>query len=199
MEQLQGFTYEFEHFLRYTPRHFFCLGSNAPDVVPNALDIRRNFAENLDDDMGIADPSKDHFAIFRRFAHAVGLTDEQLESHRALPSTTAFNLALMYLAKNRPYWEGIAAVSWCNESLFALGLTAEWYDALQRNYGLGADQIFLPPAEEEIEHVQMPRGIVLDYAETARMQQRVRDVAETVYDLWNVFFDGLYEAHVRSA
>lgn len=45
----------------------------------------------------------------------------------------------------------------------------------------------------------MPRSIVLDHAESARMQQRVRDVLETVYDLWTFFFRGLYNSYVRSA
>jgi pyrroloquinoline quinone (PQQ) biosynthesis protein C len=199
MDHLRGFGLEFEHFLRAAPRHFFCLGANAPDVIPGPVDIRHNFAENLNDDMGIANPPSDHFQIFRRFAYAIDLTQEQLENHRALPSTTAFNLALMHMAKDLPYWEGIAAISWANESLFALGLTDEWHNALQKHYGLRSDQIFLPPAEEETEHVQMPRTVVLDHAESARMQQRVRDVLDTVYDLWTVFFDGLYNTYVRPA
>lgn len=195
-EQLQGFAFEFEHFLRFTPRHFFCLGANAPDVLPNDDDLRRNFVENLDDDMGVSDPSTDHFEIFRRFAYAIGLSAEELQASRPLPSTNTFNLGLMYLAKNRPYWEGIAAISWANESLFTLGLTNRWEEALQKHYGLRPEQIFLPPVEQEAEHVRLPRTIVLDHAETERMQQRVREVVELVFDMWTVFFDGLYYAQV---
>jgi pyrroloquinoline quinone (PQQ) biosynthesis protein C len=175
------------------------LGANAPDVIPDPEDIRRNFAENLDDDMGISDPTKDHFQIFRRFTTALGITPEELAASRPLPSTTTFNLALMYLAKDRPLWEGIASISWCNESLFALGLTNQWHEALQKHHGLKPEEIFFPPAEEETEHVQMPRGIVLDYAETERMQQRIWEVVELVYGTWTVFFDGLYQAQVRGS
>jgi len=198
-KQLQAFAFQFEHFLRATPRHFFCLGANAPDVIPNDDDLRRSFAENLNDDLGVTDRAKDHFEIFRRFAYAVGLSREQLEASRPLPSTNAFNLGLMYLAKNLPVWEGMAAISWANEGLFTLGLTARWEQALQTHYGLRRDQIFLPSAEEETAHVRLPREYVLDFAETERMQQRIREVFQLTFDLWVVFFDGIYERHGHAA
>lgn len=197
--QLQAFAFEFEHFLRATPRHFFCLGANAPDVIPNDDDLRRSFAENLNDDMGVTDRARDHFEIFRQFAYAVGLTREQLEASRPLPSTNAFNLGLMYLAKHQPVWEGMAAVSWANEGLFTLGLTALWERALQTHYGLRRDQIFLPPAEEETAHVRLPREYVLDFAETKRTQRRIREVFQITFDLWEVFFDGLEQERERGA
>jgi pyrroloquinoline quinone (PQQ) biosynthesis protein C len=198
-EQLQDFAFEFEHFLRATPRHFFCLGANALDVIPDDDDLRRSFAENLNDDMGVTEREKDHFQIFRRFAYAVGLSVEQLEASRPLPSTNAFNLGLMYLAKDLPIWEGMAAVSWANEGLFTLGLTALWERALATHYGLRRDQIFLPPAAEEAAHVRLPREYILDYAETERTQRRIRDVFQLTFDLWTVFFDGVDAARARTA
>jgi pyrroloquinoline-quinone synthase len=197
-QQLQGYALQFEHFLRAAPRHFFCLGANLPDLIPNDDDLRRNFAENLVDDMGIGEREKDHFQKFRRFAYAIGLTAEQLDTSQPLPSTNAFNYGLMYLAKDLPYWEGVATISWANESVFSLGITRRWEEALQRHYGLRMDQIFLPPVEEEVEHVKLPRNLVLDYAETERMQQRVRQVFQLTYDMWTVFFDGLCAAYVDS-
>jgi pyrroloquinoline quinone (PQQ) biosynthesis protein C len=194
--QLQGFALQFEHFLRAAPRHFFCLGANQPDIIPGDDDLRRNFAENLVDDMGVGDREKDHFQKFRRFAYAIGLTPAQLETSVPLPSTNAFNIGLMYLAKDMPYWEGVATISWANESVFSLGITRRWEEALQRHYGLRLDQIFLPSVEEETEHVRLPRSVVLDFAETARLQERVRQVFSLTYDMWTVFFDGLCNAYV---
>jgi pyrroloquinoline quinone (PQQ) biosynthesis protein C len=197
-QDLQAFAFQFEHFLRATPRHFFCLGANTPDVIPNDHDLRRSFAENLNDDMGVSDRVKDHFEIFRRFAYAVGLSQEQLEASRPLPSTNAFNLGLMYLAKHLPVWEGMAAVSWANEGLFTLGLTARWEQALRNHYGLRPDQIFLPSAEEETAHVRLPRDYILNFAETERTQQRIREVFQLTFDLWEVFFDGVQDGRRRT-
>ena len=90
----------------------------------------------------------------------------------------------------------MAAISWANESLFTLGLTDRWEKSLRINYKLRPDQIFLPPAAEEAEHVRLPREIMLDHMEGQRMQDRVRHIFEVVFDLWIVFFDGLYNAHV---
>ncbi|MBI2371684.1 MAG: iron-containing redox enzyme family protein [Deltaproteobacteria bacterium] len=192
IEHLRGFALEFEHFLRAAPRHFFCVGANCPDVIPDDFDMRRKYAENIMDDLGVNDREQDHFEIHRRFAYAIGLTKEELDRSTPAPFTVAFNCGILYLAKHLPYEEGLAAIGWAQEGLFYLGMADRFADALKQHFGLRQDQLFLPPTEQETEHSGAVRRAVLEYAITERNQRRLLEVFKTDYDCWTVFFDGLY-------
>lgn len=194
-KHLQSFAKQFEHFLRGGPRHYFCLGANCPDVIPDNNDLRRMYAEHLVGHMGLE--REGSFALFRRFAYSIGLTKEEMDDSVALPTTIAFNHTYIYVLKNSPYIEGMAAVHWANESLYYLGLTELWVEALTKHYGVSKDNIFLPPAGRVLEHVKTARKLVLEYAVTPRAQSRIKEIFNIVFAGWSVFFDGLYYAYVK--
>jgi len=197
-QNLQEFALEFEHFLRAAPRHFFCLGSNCPDIIPDDHDLRRIYALNLLDDMGVVEREKDHFQKFRNFCYHIGLKADQLERSVPLPSTIAFNVGLMYLARNLPHEEAIAALQWATESLFYLRMTEPWEKALIEQYGIPREKLFLPPIEEEEEHVMPVRKAVLEYATSTRAQERIREVFRVTFSIWSVFFEGLYHNTIEN-
>lgn len=105
LDQLKRFAKEFEHFLRWAPSHFFVLAANCPpDVVPDGRDVRRTLGVNLLEDMGLTAETApgDHFQKFRRFAYALGLTEEEMDHGSPSPVTTAFNMAYLSCLKSFP-------------------------------------------------------------------------------------------------
>jgi pyrroloquinoline quinone (PQQ) biosynthesis protein C len=196
-DDLRVHALQFEHFLRFAPSHFLMIGANAePHTIPGPDDMRRDAVQNLMEDMGLDDPSGDHFAIWRRFPYALGLTKEDLDDSRPAPSTLAFNYAYLYFLKNLSHPEALAFQQFANESVFALGLVDKRREALTKHYGLVLEDTWSPPTEEETQHVRKPRQLVLDWADTPKRQARVFQLFQHCYALWQVYYDGVYSLTV---
>jgi pyrroloquinoline quinone (PQQ) biosynthesis protein C len=196
-DDLRVHALQFEHFLRFAPSHFLLIGAQAePHVIPGPDDMRRDAVQNLMEDMGLDNPSGDHFVIWRRFPYALGLTKEQLDNSEPAPSTLAFNYAYLYVLKNLTHPEGLAFQQFANESVFALGLVDMRREALSKHYGLALEDTWSPPTEEEAEHVKKPRKFVLEWADTPKRQARVLQLFKLCYSFWQVYYDGVYQLTV---
>lgn len=196
-DDLRVHALQFEHFLRFAPSHFLMIGANAePHTIPGPDDMRRDAVQNLMEDMGLNDPSGDHFLIWRRFPYALGLTKEELDDSQPAPSTLAFNYAYLYVLKNLTHVEALAFQQFANESVFALGLVDKRREALSKHYGLDLGDTWSPPTEEEAGHVRKPRSYVLEWADTPKRQGRVLQLFKLCYSFWQVYYDGIYNMTV---
>jgi len=196
-DDLRVHALQFEHFLRFAPSHFLMMGANSePHTIPHEDDMRRDAVQNLIEDMGMVDPTQDHFVIYRRFGAALGISEEELVNSKPFPSTLAFNYAYLYFLKNLTHPEGLAFQQFANESVFALGLVDLRREALHKHYGLAMEDTWSPPTEEEAEHVKKPRAFVLAWADTPKRQARVRQLFDLNYALWQVYYDGIYNMSV---
>jgi len=193
LDDLRFHATQFEHFLRFAPSHFLAIGSNAPPHrVPDADDGRRDAVQNLLEDMGHVDPEGDHFLVWRRFPERLGYSSEDMLATTPTASTLTFNYAYMYFLKNLSYEEGLCFHQFANESVFALGLVDLRRQALHEHYGFPLEDTWSPGTEEETAHVQKPRKIVLDWADTPQRQARVLELFDLNYACWQVYYNGIY-------
>ncbi|MFQ5878623.1 MAG: hypothetical protein ACE5IZ_00385 [Dehalococcoidia bacterium] len=195
-EDLKGFAKEFEHFLRFAPSHFFTMAANCPpDVIPDEKDPRRNFGVNLADDMGLTPETawKDHFAKFRKFCYAIGLTKEEMDNSVPSPGTTAFNWAFLSTLGTLPHPEGMVVQTVANESVFLLGIVDVRDEAVRKHYGV---EPWSPTKDEEIVHVTLPRDLVFGWADTPAKQARVFELYKVSYALWSMFYENMYNLTV---
>ncbi len=188
--QLKAFAREFEHFLRWSPSHFFVLGAVCPpDRVPDGSDPRRDLGVNLVEDMGLTPEtaSGDHFQKFRKFAYAIGLSKEELDISVPSPETGAFNMAYLSCLKTLPYPEGMCFHQVATESIFLLNMVRPLDDAIRKHYGV---ETYSPTAEEESKHIGLPRKIVFEWANSSPQRQlRTFELFKINYALFRPFME----------
>ena len=171
---LQKFAKEFYAYSAFSVRPFAALVANAPDETSFGL-MLQNFAGEA----GLLN-TPPHPVLYRKFALATGVTEDELNKHVPLPSTLGAMYALSHFLRG-PFDEAIAGFGSAIE-----GPAAEWgrmiHDGLRANYDFDADAmefwvIHLEEDEEgsglEEQHAENARRLMQRFAATKDEQERI--------------------------
>lgn len=154
-----------------------------PDVVANEL-------ENYHDE---TDPERPHLDIVLKFAKANGADIDAVKQGRGLPTTRAWASWLKSVAKEQPWWCGVAAIRVGTESQSPM-LYSKVLPSLRENYKYDEDAIehFWLHAEVDIEHSDKGFEMLERHCATRDMQdEAIYWARESARMRW-FYFDGIY-------
>ena len=173
---LQKFAKEFYAYSAFSVRPFAALVSNAPDETSFRL-MLQNFAGEA----GLLNTPA-HPVLFRKWALATGVSEQELQQAVPLPSTLGAMYALSHFLRG-PFDEAIAGFGFAIE-----GPAAEWgrmiHDGLRANYNYDDDamefwSVHLEEDEEgaglEEQHAENANRLMRRFAATKEQQQRIRE------------------------
>jgi pyrroloquinoline quinone (PQQ) biosynthesis protein C len=177
MEALQKFSKEFYAYSAFSVRPLAALVSNAPDDTSLYM-MLQNFAGEA----GLLN-TPPHPVMYRDFAIATGVTEEELDNHIPLPSTLGAMFTLDHFLRG-PFDEAVAGFGFAIE-----GPAEEWgrmiHDGLKANYDFDerAMRFWVVHLEEdelgeglEAQHGENARRLMQRFASTAEQQARIAKV-----------------------
>jgi pyrroloquinoline quinone (PQQ) biosynthesis protein C len=133
-EQEKKLYLECFYFFRYLPFYITGMGMLTRDE-----NILREVILNVVDEVG---SKVTHSMIYRDFLHQIGITDEEIENYKCLPTTTAIDQGIMKLYTEPPIEKCLGAL-YADETMSATmvsklndGLENHGYDKKMRNFWL---------------------------------------------------------------
>ena len=160
---------------------FGSLVANAPDVDALQIGTSEHFlhwAQNLADEMGFAG-DRNHVDMKVDWAHMLGISNEDLDSYRAMPETIGSVFTSLYYMR-RSYEEGLAAFGWAGERFAASTNYAKMmYEGMRDHYGIEVEN-FKVHAYAEEDHGRQADFLLRQVAGSAGQQRRIRRAVEHV-------------------
>lgn len=152
-------------------------------------------AEVLFDEYGHLNPDETHPALYRRFLHALDITEEEWEAPATLPEIELYVSRHRELSRHPDFRLGLGA----------LGPASEWpvppiyvrlSEGLKKATGLPPEalEIFTSHVTMDVTHARIMMDAIAPYAEDEEGQRRVREGALASLDARSVMMDGLYRA-----
>lgn len=193
LEQLKGYAGQYMHHVLAEPTYLSAVHSNTPHYASDGksdLRPRQTILQNLvDEELG----ERNHPALWQRFAAALGLSEDDLARATAVPATRQLIETFTDLCRNRPYYEGLAALHAFESQVPAIA--AVKIDGLRRFYGFEnpADFEFFSVHEEaDVYHSAAEWALIERAADTPEKQAEVLAATRRACDaLWS-FLDGVY-------
>jgi pyrroloquinoline-quinone synthase len=149
--------------------------------------------ENL---VGEEQGEKNHPALWRNFAVALGANAAELETSEKLATTTNLINTFRQLCLNSPFYAGLAALHVYESQIPEVASVK--IDGLKQFYGMDnpADYEFFSVHQvADVYHAESTAKLIEAYAVTPDQQAEVKQVAETAANaLWQ-FLDGVYETY----
>lgn len=165
--------------------------TNCPDA-----EVRVRMLENLwEEETGKMTGSLPHRELMARLIEALGGSREQVAHLKPLPETVARRSFMRLMARTRPFYEAIGAISVAGEAQF--GDMAEIYARTgESRYGLSpeAAAFWWVHAKADKEHGGTAFEIVSRWARTDEEQQQVIESVRQSLDLVWCWFDGFVRA-----
>jgi pyrroloquinoline-quinone synthase len=110
LDELRQYAGQYMHHVLAEPTYLSAVHSNTPHFLSDGrsdLSARQTILQNLvDEEMGV----ENHPALWKRFARALGLSDDDMAAATALPATRRLVETFTELSRNRPYYAGLAAL-----------------------------------------------------------------------------------------
>ncbi|HEY2474543.1 MAG TPA: CADD family putative folate metabolism protein [Candidatus Cybelea sp.] len=193
-EQLRQYASQYLHHVLAEPTYLSNVHSNTPHFTADGasdLSARQTILANLmDEEFG----PKNHPALWKCFASALGLSEEQLASTAALPATQRLVETFTDLCRNRPYYAGLAALHAFESQVPAIA--AVKVDGLRRFYGIddpAAVEFFTVHGEADVVHSAAEWALIEKAADTPAKRTEVLTATNEACDaLWS-FLSGVYE------
>jgi pyrroloquinoline-quinone synthase len=161
---------------------------------------RRDLAVNLyEEETGKLSKTQNHMALMERFILALGLTKEQLEEEKPLPTTLDLIEYRKKLCENPATLHmGAAAVMIASEGQSLETKAGKTKDKLiPEMYGLKPEDLafFAVHAVEDVYHVDDGLKLVSELCTTEKMQAEALEAIHGTCDRFWRFFDGIQEAY----
>ncbi|GAB4381793.1 MAG: TenA family transcriptional regulator [Elainellaceae cyanobacterium] len=189
-EHLQEYAKQYFHHVLAFPTYISAIHYNTP-----YLPVRQELLENL---VGEEQGEKNHPALWRNFALALGATATDLETVPLLETTRSLISTFRELCLQSPFYAGLAAL-YVYESQIPEVATVK-IDGLKQFYGMSNPsdyEFFTVHQVADVYHTESTAKLIEEYAVTAEQQAEVAQVAETAANaLWQ-FLDGVYEHYCQ--
>jgi pyrroloquinoline-quinone synthase len=193
LTQLKGYAGQYMHHVLAEPTYLSAVHSNTPHYASDGksdLGPRQTILQNLvDEELG----PRNHPALWKQFCAALGLTEDDLASARALPATQRLIDTFTDLCRNRPYYAGLAALHAFESQVPAIASVK--IDGLRKFYGLENPQdfeFFSVHEEADVYHSAAEWNLIETAADTPEKNAEVLDATRRACDaLWS-FLDGVY-------
>jgi pyrroloquinoline-quinone synthase len=195
LEQLRGYAGQYLHHVLAEPTYLSAVHSNTPHFASDGtsdLRPRQTILQNLvDEELG----PKNHPALWKRFAAALGLSDHDLAATIALPATRRLIATFTDLCRNRPYYAGLAALHAFESQVPAIA--AVKIEGLRRFYGISDPseiEFFTVHEQADVAHSAAEWRLIERAAETPEKQSEVLAATQAACQaLWS-FLDEVYAA-----
>ena len=193
IEQLRQYAGQYMHHVLAEPTYISAVHSNTPHYANDGsadLGPRQTILQNLiDEELG----PKNHPALWKQFAAAVGLSESGLAKSAPLPATQALIAAFTELCRNRPYYAGLAALHAAESQVPAIASVK--IEGLKRFYGISDEagvEFFSVHEKADVWHSAEEWRLIERAADTPEKQAEVLVVThEACEALWG-FLDGVY-------
>lgn len=194
-EQLRAYAEQYFHNVLAEPTYLSAVHFNTPHFNTEAnsgdISVRQEVLKNL---ISEEHGEKNHPALWKNFALALGSTDKALASAAALPSTASLVATFRDICLNEPFYAGLAALHAFESQVPAIA--AVKIDGLARFYGMddpASYEFFSVHEEADVYHSQAEWALIERFADTAEKQTEVLAATARACDaLWG-FLDGIYE------
>jgi pyrroloquinoline-quinone synthase len=182
------------HHVLAEPTYLSAVHSNTPHFASDGksdLSTRQVILQNLiDEEFG----PENHPALWKRFAAALGLSEDDLAAAAPLPATQSLVSTFTDLCRNRPYYAGLAALHAFESQVPAIA--AVKIDGLRRFYGFTDPrgyEFFTVHEEADIFHSAAEWRLIERAAATpAKRAEVVAATDQACEALWS-FLGGVYE------
>jgi pyrroloquinoline-quinone synthase len=136
-----------------------------------------------------------HPELFVLFGEGLGLHRDALVEGEPLPATAALIDWFRESTQKRSFLEGAAAINLAAEGQ-GPGAFGPFARALEAHYGLSREAVAFWDVHEmaDREHSDVGDHIVVHFADTGELQQRVEHAVQTSLERWWAFFDGIEAA-----
>jgi pyrroloquinoline-quinone synthase len=193
-DELRTYAGQYLHHVLAEPTYLSAVHSNTPHFTSGGksdLCTRQAILQNLvDEELG----TENHPALWKRFAHALGLTDEDLASVAPLPATQDLIGTFTRICRNSPYYAGLAALHAFEAQVPQIA--AVKIAGLREFYGMtdpAAYGFFSVHQEADIVHSTTEWELIEQAADSPSKRQDVLAATrEACGALWS-FLDGVHE------
>lgn len=196
-EQLKHYAEQYFYNVLAEPTYLSAVHFNTPHMhsPTNSGDIsvRQEVLRNLmDEEYG----EKNHPALWKQFAFALGATDQSLTEATALPTTEKLVSTFRDICLNRPFYAGLAALHAFESQV--PDIAAVKIEGLEKFYGMKNPtdyEFFSVHQKADIYHSQAEWDIIERFADTPEKQEAVLAATkEACNALWG-FLDGIHETY----
>lgn len=191
---------QFGLFVRYRRSAWAYLLARSPH-----MEVKRELLKHETEEL-LHDPrcGSDHYSLWIAHGKLVGLTEEQVNNAKLLPTTRAALNGWIYLAMYRPWYEslgGVAVLERANMDSIVPGgahqtrAERRWIEDL----GVTAEQLpnFRVHREADIDHQSDIMNMLAKYISSESQWEGIVEASEESYDYWQVFLGGIAEAMVE--
>lgn len=198
-EQLRNYAEQYFHNVLAEPTYLSAVHFNTPhfhdEENSGDISVRQEVLKNLiDEEHG----EKNHPALWKTFAFALGSSDKSLANADALPSTENLVSTFRDICLNQPFYAGLAALHAFESQVPEIA--AVKIDGLAKFYGMkNADdyEFFSVHQVADIYHSQAEWAIIEHFADTPEKQAEVLAATKQACDaLWQ-FLDGIQENYCK--
>lgn len=193
LEQLKGYAGQYMHHVLAEPTYLSAVHSNTPHFASDGrsdLRPRQTILRNLvDEELG----AKNHPALWKQFAQALGLSDDDLAAAAPLPATRQLVETFTDLCRNRPYYVGLAALHAFESQVPAIA--AVKIEGLRRFYGIDdptAYEFFSVHEKADVRHSAEEWKLIERAADTPEKQAEVLAATRAACDALWAFLDNVY-------
>ncbi|MBC8043856.1 MAG: CADD family putative folate metabolism protein [Rhizobacter sp.] len=189
---LARYAEQYFHHVLAEPTYLSAIHFNTPSFNGD-LSVRQEILANL---IGEEFGEKNHPALWKTFAKAVGATDESLTGSEPLPQTANLVSTFRNLCLNSPFYAGLAAMYAYESQIPEIAATKT--DGLKKFYGLTDDasvEFFTVHEQADKHHSRTELELVMRFADTPQKESEVLAAAEAAADALWLFLDGVYETY----
>lgn len=188
LEMLREYAKQYYWQVYYFPTFVSATHANCDD-----MDVRQMLLENLiEEEHG----PNNHPELWLRFAEALGLKREEVQSAKYLPTTKESVRILKELAGRKNPAEGLAALYAYEMQIPEVAKTK--IHGLKTRYNLASENalIFFAVHEEaDVIHSRVTREALVRMCPTAEQQRTALEAAREAADAINLLLDGIYETY----
>ena len=194
-EQLRHYAEQYFYNVLAEPTYLSAVHFNTPHIhsETNSGDIsaRQEVLRNL-----IEHGDKNHPALWKKFAFALGANDKILSNAAALPTTQNLVNTFRNICINRPFYAGLAALHAFESQV--PDVAAVKIDGLAKFYGMNNPdeyEFFSVHQKADVYHSQAEWELIERFADTPEKQEEILIATEEACDaLWK-FLDGVHETY----
>ncbi|MBY0485549.1 CADD family putative folate metabolism protein [Nitrosomonas sp.] len=196
-EQLRHYAEQYFYNVLAEPTYLSAVHFNTPHIHAETnsgdISVRQEVLKNLiDEEHG----EKNHPALWKNFAFALGASDKSLANAAALPNTEKLVSTFRDICLNRPFYAGLAALHAFESQV--PDIAAVKIDGLAKFYGMKNPEdyeFFSVHQKADIYHSQAEWAIIERFADTPEKQAEVLAATKEACDaLWS-FLDGIHETY----
>jgi pyrroloquinoline-quinone synthase len=194
LAQLRQYAGQYMHHVLAEPTYLSAVHSNTPHFKNDGksdLGPRQTILQNLvDEELG----PNNHPALWKRFANALGLSEDDLAAAAPRLATERLIGVFTDLCRNRPYYVGLAALHAFESQIPAIA--AVKIEGLRRFYGFvdpAGYEFFTVHRTADVGHSVAEWNLIEQSADThAKRADVLAATSEACDALW-AFLDGVYE------